>query len=209
MENLYFVRRGPIQYGELPAGQAYDPSVILDMDQVFELRGYRNDEMLTRLGFVASVSERARPVECGLCGAKFITDSGLHWHGRRRHDAKRSGLDIRDPGRGNTSAVEQALAGKTGARGGMEQHQLLDATGADGESDNEDQKIERLLEESRPIFWEKTAASQKAGEGVAEVTSDVEAAAPQKQKPQPPPTPTPKRRFVLSKSKAATPKEGA
>lgn len=199
---LYYVRRGPFQYGNLPAGASYAPDVILDMDQVFELRGYRNDEMLTRLGFVASVSERATLVQCGRCGQRFISDSGLHWHGRRRHEVKAEG-SMREVAPGT---VNPTMESQHGAR-----PQVLPAHGIDSDADDEGQRLERMLDESRPVFWENTTAARKAGDGPLPVeVATPPTPAPVQAAPAPPQTKTPappKRRFVIPKRKAE--KEGA
>lgn len=159
MEAQYYVRRGPtLQYGPKV------PEDILDMDQVFSLRGEKNDERLVRLGFVAVVSPRAVVVQCGQCGAKFINEGALEQHGRRRHDAKR-----------NTDEVvsEAVRASNAQIVRDLEQKAVVDVTGTVGES--EDRKIDRVvnrMDAERPILWENTEAAKRAGDApVVEVST--------------------------------------
>jgi len=60
----------------------------LDRGQLIELQGLINDEKLVRLGYVASAPKRASVVQCGTCGAEFVTDEGLASHGRERHSSR-------------------------------------------------------------------------------------------------------------------------
>ena len=157
-EQQFYVRRGPsLQYGNDPVKD------VLDMDQVFSLRGEKNDERLVRLGFVATVSPRAPIVECGVCGAKFITEGARESHGRRRHE------------RSTDEIVSEAVrASSNQIVRDMENKAVVDATGTVGES--EDRKIERAekrINEDRPLYWEKTEAAVRAGDAPA---VEVEAA---------------------------------
>jgi len=64
----------------------------LDRGQIVELEGCVNDEKLVRLAYVALAPKRATVVQCGECGAEFITDEGLASHGRERHPNRRTPL---------------------------------------------------------------------------------------------------------------------
>jgi hypothetical protein len=78
---LYYARRS-MTYGR-PGSQKQ-----LDRGQLVELQGLINDEKLVRLGYVAAAPKRATVVQCGICGAEFVTDEGLASHGRERHTAR-------------------------------------------------------------------------------------------------------------------------
>lgn len=134
------------------------------MDQVFSLRGEKNDEKLVRLGFVAIVSPHAVVVECGPCGAKFINEGALLQHGRRRHDAKRPTDEIvSDAVRASNAQITRDL----------EQKAVVDVTGTVG--DSEDRKVARVdsrMDAERPILWENTEAAKRAGDApVPDVTT--------------------------------------
>jgi hypothetical protein len=81
-ESLYYARRS-MTYGR-PGSEKQ-----VDRGQLLELQGMINDEKLVRLGYVAAAPKRATVVQCGTCGAEFITDEGLAAHGRERHATKR------------------------------------------------------------------------------------------------------------------------
>lgn len=68
----------PFGYGEIP---------MLDVGQIIEIvpGEQRNDEKLIRLGLLREVGP-TKPAQCGKCGAKFIDEGYLNWHGRNRHD---------------------------------------------------------------------------------------------------------------------------
>ena len=80
-EAMYYARRG-LTYGR-PGNEKR-----LDRGQLLELEGLINDEKLVRLGYVAQANKRATIVQCGTCGAEFVTDEGLMSHGRERHTAR-------------------------------------------------------------------------------------------------------------------------
>jgi len=82
-ESLFYARRS-MTYGR-PGNERQ-----IDRGQVFDLQGCVNDEKLLRLGYVVSAPKRATVVQCGTCGAEFITDEGLAAHGRERHATTRS-----------------------------------------------------------------------------------------------------------------------
>lgn len=75
---LYVARRS-MDYGR-PGTEKH-----VDRGQVLELEGLVNDEKLVRLGYVSLINKRATIVECGKCGAQFVTDEALNTHGRDRH----------------------------------------------------------------------------------------------------------------------------
>ena len=77
-EQLYYARRS-FTYGR-PGSER-----PLDRGQMIQLEGLVNDEKLVRLGYVALAPKRATVVQCGTCGAEFMTDQGLGFHGRERH----------------------------------------------------------------------------------------------------------------------------
>lgn len=60
----------------------------VDAGQVFELAGLPNDERLLLLGYVKTPERRIKDAElkqCGVCGAKFLTDMDRTRHGDMRH----------------------------------------------------------------------------------------------------------------------------
>lgn len=63
----------------------YDTGLDLDRGQVFELRNLRNDEKLTRLGYVRELAASESPVQCGHCGSEFVGDAERAAHGLERH----------------------------------------------------------------------------------------------------------------------------
>lgn len=73
----FFARR-PFDY----AGAA------LDRGQILRLQGARNDEKLTRLGYVAAVESDATTYTCAECGATFIDIATRSGHGQTRHRAR-------------------------------------------------------------------------------------------------------------------------
>ena len=75
---MYFARRS-MTYGR-PGNEKH-----LDRGQLFELQGCINDEKLLKLGYAALAPKHASVVQCGHCGAEFVTDQGLAAHGRERH----------------------------------------------------------------------------------------------------------------------------
>ena len=152
-EQLYYARR-PFQYGN------NIPADLLDVDQVFHLRGEPHDERLTRLGYCAPLSGRVTTVQCGLCGKQFITDASLNNHGRLRHaDSKRSQIDAR------VVAPEQ-IAHET-ARG-----TALPADHLSAAEESEEASSERMLKaQGRDIYWNKTQAAIKEGRGTVEVNT--------------------------------------
>ena len=77
MADLYYARR-PFGYGD----------GMLDMGQVVELAGFRNDEKLVRLGYLEQVRGKVVPLACRLCGGKFVDDGARERHGRRSHPDK-------------------------------------------------------------------------------------------------------------------------
>jgi hypothetical protein len=84
MSQLYYARRS-MRYGP-GQGEA------LDRGQTLELAGMINDEKLIRLGYVAQLNKGVALVQCGKCGAKFVTDESQNAHGRMRHSEARRAL---------------------------------------------------------------------------------------------------------------------
>lgn len=76
-EALYFCRR-PQDYGL--------ESKPLDVGQVLTLEGCRNDKRLIEQTQFVEVPRGTSIVQCGRCGARFITDAHLHQHGQKRHE---------------------------------------------------------------------------------------------------------------------------
>jgi hypothetical protein len=134
---LHYVRRGGSwDYN----GQWADRGLILT------LSGAVNDEKLVRLGYldlVPDAKKLERYPRCGHCGAYFLEEGFLKAHGDMRHSAK--------PERIMTGApVKQ---GWDGYGSGISPGAIVpDLTG---------DREEALLDREAPIFWEKTAASQK------------------------------------------------
>lgn len=122
-EQLYYARRS-LTYGH-GAGKP------VDRGQVIELQGMINDEKLVRLGYVALAPKHASIVQCGTCGAEFITDEGLNSHGRSRH------AKPLDP---------NAVVEKGGKKQFAEDHQA-------------DQRA-KLEDEMAPLYLDKTTASR-------------------------------------------------
>lgn len=77
MADLYYARR-PFGYGD----------VSLDMGQVVELGGFRNDEKLVRLGYLEKVEGKRPLKDCRLCPGKFVDEGSRERHGRRTHPDK-------------------------------------------------------------------------------------------------------------------------
>jgi hypothetical protein len=131
-EPLYAVRRAFPHYAGIPA----------DTGAVFPLGGFVNDEKLLRLGFLEKVDGTPKLAQCGACGTKFLSGRYRTAHGDRRHAPEP--LVAGDLG----SALEGLGYSPTGIEGAI----VPDLTG-DAE--------ERRLNHEAPIYWEKTAASQK------------------------------------------------
>lgn len=161
---LFYARRGPLQYGERV------PEDIKERDEIFSLRGERNDERLVRQGQVALVSPHARPSQCGECGKKFLTEGAREHHGMRMH--KRTSEEIvHDAVRETEARIKRDLEAKT----------AVDVTATVGDSeDRKAERAEKRLNEEAPIFWEKTEAAMKAGD--APVPEIVTAPAPKPRK---------------------------
>lgn len=82
--SLYYARRS-MTYGR-------GNGKPVDRGQVVELEGLINDEKLLRLGYIAMAPKHVSVVQCGTCGAEFITDEGLSSHGRDRHSERARSL---------------------------------------------------------------------------------------------------------------------
>lgn len=85
MSKLYFARRS-FGYGD----------VNLDPGQVVSLGGFKNDEKLVRLGYLAESTPGVSLVQCKFCGGKFVSDSQLNAHGLMRHPGKDVSLPEQD-----------------------------------------------------------------------------------------------------------------
>ena len=139
-EDLYFVRRafpGLANYGDLPG----------DTGMVTPLLGYRNDDKLVRLGFLEKVTGKPDVATCGECGARFLSGQYRDAHGDRRHNPRH-----------DATAIVAAAPSSP-----MEQLSTYSATGIQGAivDDLTGDAEERQAERDAPIYWEKTAASQK------------------------------------------------
>lgn len=145
----YYVRRGPIQYGPKA------PEDVMDLDQVFDLKGLANDESLVRLGYFAAVSPRARVIRCGQCGTRFISDHGLQKHGRRVHE-RSTGDVVEDAVRASNEKILRDL---------QRPGEVADVTDTvNAREDMVERRETRDLDSERPINWHKTKAAQKAGD---------------------------------------------
>jgi hypothetical protein len=133
-EPLYAVRRAFPSYAGLPA----------DTGAVFPLGGHPGDEKLLRLGFVEPVQGSPKLATCGVCGTKFLSGKYREAHGDRRHAPAPEPPVVGELGH----ALEGLGYSPTGIAGAI----VPDLTG-DAE--------ERRLNQDAPIYWEKTAASQK------------------------------------------------
>jgi hypothetical protein len=64
-------------------GKQYDPG------QLVELQGVRGDEKLFRIGYIkdlpANFDLEQDPIQCGLCGERFLNPHYLELHGDKRH----------------------------------------------------------------------------------------------------------------------------
>lgn len=107
----------------------------LDVGQVFELRGSRNDEKLVRLELVKRVTKHDKPARCGGCQAEFVDEGLRDEHARARH--RRKNRD--DVAPGGVQVLGQMSA-------------AVDTSG-DAEA--------RQLDQRFPLALDKTAASQK------------------------------------------------
>lgn len=152
-EVLYFARRA-FQYGP------NFPGDMLDFDQVVKLRGEAHDERLVRLGFLAQASPGVSIVGCGHCRARFVTDSSLVRHGRLRHSGQESRIQ-----EGETASIDQIIeqtASRAVVPGGPNQSKRDEAA----------ERVEdRKLQDERPLFLDKTAASKKDGAGIPDITT--------------------------------------
>jgi len=70
-----YVTRIPFDYNTKP----------LDRGQVMVLEGARNDEKLTRLGYLAPLDRGVELYQCAVCGAEFVGIRERTGHGDRRH----------------------------------------------------------------------------------------------------------------------------
>lgn len=136
---LYAIRRGgQWNYNGLPA----------DRGLLLPTLSARNDEKLLRLGFIEEVA-KPRKLEqyprCGECGSYFAEEGFLKAHGDLHHKARAERIHV-------------------GAPHPLEGMQSYSATGLPGGAilpDLSGDAEERLLDREAPIYWEKTAASQK------------------------------------------------
>lgn len=135
-QELYAVRRPFDRYGEL----------FGDRGAVFPLAGAVQDERLVRLGYLELVIGKQDIVECGECGQRFISGQFRDAHGDKRHRRYEEPLDVAAGGAPALDNFDQYSP--TGISGTM----LSDVTG---------DREEQMLEREAPIYWEKTAASQR------------------------------------------------
>lgn len=69
----------------------YD-GIDLDRGQIITLHGCKNDEQLTRIGYLMSVEKSfpgLRISVCGICSAEFISNRELDYHGDKTHTGQR------------------------------------------------------------------------------------------------------------------------
>lgn len=162
MEGTYFACR-PIQYGPR------FPEDMLDLHQVFDLRHEPNDETLVRLKYVASLSPKARTVQCGKCGARFLDEFGLNHHGRVRHADQPRGPRIVDDTLPKIDLNDPAQLEARAARLREDLKHMIPADGLmapNPETEVEQAAAEeaKLLDEMHPIDFTKTAANQKGND---------------------------------------------
>lgn len=139
-EPRYFARRGPFGYG------SHD---VLDRGQVIILERLANDEKLVRLGYLEPLSENVETYTCAECGAEFIGEPERRGHGDRRHRV--DPYDRFDP---NATAAPMTGGRDRGQR-------LANAQAMRGDVLAEQAAETALLNDVAPIYWDKTAASQK------------------------------------------------
>lgn len=76
MATEYYWARRPFTYA----------GTDLDRGQILTLTGARNDDKLTRLGYLDAYNGKVRDlVECTECGAKFISHDARIAHHEKRH----------------------------------------------------------------------------------------------------------------------------
>lgn len=161
MEGTYFACR-PLQYGPR------FPEDMLDLHQVFDLRHEPNDETLVRLKYVASLSPKARTVQCGKCGARFTDEFGLNRHGAIRHTEQRGPKIVDD----TLPKIDLNDPAQLEARAAQLRRELKHMIPVDGLTvPNPEAEIEKaaaeeaeLLDEMHPIDFTKTAANQKGND---------------------------------------------
>jgi hypothetical protein len=59
---------------------------LLVRGQVFDLEGLANDHLLAGMDYVRPVAKGTPLLECGECGATFLSDASRERHGRHFHD---------------------------------------------------------------------------------------------------------------------------
>jgi hypothetical protein len=99
----------------------------------------RNDETLIRLGLLKEVD--GKPVQCGKCGALFVSDGMLSRHGQRQHGASAVARGREEDPHADLATAEQL--------GNLRAFEAAD----------------EFAEKNIPLNLEKTKASQEAGKG--------------------------------------------
>jgi len=138
-ERRYYARR-PFGY----AGSQFD------REQIIRLVGQVNDEKLVRLGYVAELPvDAARGAECRHCPATFVSQSARDAHGRKRH----SQPDRPEmPGRQRGESEDDFELRRDAF--------LAEARAFEDATDHETEREERQLNETAPLYLDKTAASR-------------------------------------------------
>lgn len=145
-EPRYYARRGPFGYGQ------YDQ---LDRGQVIQLEGLGNDEKLLRLGYLEACPAKLETFTCAECGAEFISEPARRGHGDKRH---RTDPYAYFDAAGQVRNAKPTRRGQYDTAGGVNQ---FEAEAVRGEVLAKAALEEAELNDVAPIYWEKTAASQK------------------------------------------------
>jgi len=105
------VSKGPVRY-YARRSMTYGPGAgePLDRGQLFDLAGMINDEKLIRLNYVVAAPKNVSIVQCGYCGAEFITDETLNAHGRYRHRPQPTDPRLQDEREDRREKLENELA---------------------------------------------------------------------------------------------------
>ncbi len=151
----YYARRGPFEYGPKL------PEDLVETDQVFRFGTGLHDERMLRLGQVAKVPVGTKLFACRVCGKEFVSDRSRDRHGVRMHEDRSDRTPrIRDDPKGLSAEQIRDEMGSTD----LAASENLDPA---SRAEVENEKVLR----DRPIHFDKTEASVKAGEGIAEVVT--------------------------------------
>jgi hypothetical protein len=144
-EKKYYARR-PIGYG----GREYDRG------QVLNLEGLRNDEKLVRLGHVSELRHDQYTTQCGVCSAWFVGDAELNGHGAARHSDRFASRESR------LREALLSLEDEPDAERRRDKREDILRQFASMQDQNADRE-QKILEETAPLYLDKTAASLAEG----------------------------------------------